>query len=188
MSSERNGMKSAVTTRCLWVISLILVGCGPLTTPMVSRLDEESQGKVDEVWGKLFVPPDRLDRTLLLDVILSGQLHQLGVDDLRLVSEKRAGDGLVVMEVRFNRDHPEFDEFAITYKDAQGREMRREQFSPRDIQNRLEFLFSRPGVDETASPEVQREMQLQVAKWKARKAEIAQILGPFADSSSISVE
>ena len=102
----------------LVAVCLFVVGChGPLTKPMVDRLDEETQQKVDDAWLNMFTPPDRLDRTLLLDVILSGQLHQYGVDYLRLVSEKHVGDGLVVMEVRYDREDPAFDEFSVSYVD-----------------------------------------------------------------------
>jgi len=89
----------------------------------------------------MFSPPGRLDHTLLLDVVLVAQLHQRGVDHLRLVSEKHVGDGLAVMEVRFDREDPSFDEFSLSYIDADGYETRRERYTREEIEDRIEFLF-----------------------------------------------
>lgn len=124
-------------------MTLPATGChGPLTKPMVDRLDDQTQAKVDDAWSNLFAPPDRLERTLLLDAIISAQLYQLGVDSLHMISEKRVGDGLVMMEVQYCRDFPALDEFSVTCVDHAGMEVRRERFTRADVQDRIEFLYS----------------------------------------------
>ncbi len=159
---------------------LLAVGChGPLTKPMVDRLDDETQAKVDDAWANMFTPADRLDRTLLLDAILSGQLHQYGVDYLRLVSEKHAGDGLVVMEVRFDREDPAFDQFSVTYVDSRGLEVRRERFTREEVEDRVDFLFSPIMREEGMEPDLEEQMQLRAAKREARMEEIRAVLAPL---------
>ncbi len=122
-------------------VATLLAGCGPMTHPMVSRLTEDEQAQVDEAWTQMFLPPERLDRSLLLDVLLSFELHQVGVDRLALVSEKRVGQGRVIMTVNFDRASPAFDEFTIAYVDEAGCELRRERYTSAEIMDRLAFLF-----------------------------------------------
>lgn len=146
-------------------------GCtGPLTKPMVDRLNEETQQQVDEAWLNMLTPPDRLDRTLLLDVILSMELHQLGVDHLQMVSQKRVGDGLVLMEVRYDRANPTFDEFSISFIDARGDEVRRERFTREEVTQRFEFLFDAAKPTCSTEPADQDDVALQ-AEWKRRQAQ-----------------
>ena len=169
----------------LSTICLFAVGChGPLTKPMVDRLDEGTQQKVDDAWVNMLTPPERLDRTLLLDVILSGQLHQFGVDYLRLVSEKHVGLGLVVMEVRYDREDPAFDEFTVTYLDSEGYEVRRERFTREDVNERVDFLFSPISFWEDMDPELRQEKELLTAEREARQAEIKAVLAPLYEDDS----
>src|SRR5215510_5025931 len=88
-----------------------LTGCGPMTKPMVDRLDKDQQQAVDQVWDNLLTPVDRVNRTVLLDAIVHYNIFQLGVDRLHLAAEKETKAGLVVMQVRFDRTRPEWDEF-----------------------------------------------------------------------------
>src|SRR5580765_3227054 len=99
-----------------------LTGCmmGPLTIPMVQRLEPESQRMVDESWKNMLTPPQRLDRTLLLDVICNMQLFQVGVDRVNFRSEKDVPDGKVVMEIDFRRDRVNRDRFTVTYYNKLG--------------------------------------------------------------------
>lgn len=164
---------------------LFVVGChGPLTKPMVDRLDEETQQKVDDAWLNMFAPPDRLDRTLLLDVILSGQLHQYGVDYLRLVSEKHVGDGLVVMEVRYDREDPEFDEFSVSYVDGDGYEVRRERFTREEVEEEIGFLFTYEEVTDDMDAETREVVELRIAEREARMEEIQAVLAPLQEDNS----
>lgn len=158
-------------------------GCnGPLTKPMIDRLDEKSQAKIDEVWENMVTPPDQLDRTLLLDVILSAQLYQHGVDSMRFVSEKTVGDGLVVMEIRFDREEPLFDEFCVSYIDRRGRELRRERYSRDDINDEIQILFeaaAEGGVDPDADVEMTDEMKERRAIRMERMEAIQGVLEPM---------
>lgn len=163
--------------RAITIASLIapLVGCGPLVTPMVVRLTEENQARVDESWVNMFSPPQRLDRTLLLDTLVMNQMHERGVDELRLVSKKRVGDALVVMEVDFNRLEPDFDAFTVTYINAPGMEARRERYTFDEVRERLQFLarddevLAEPGLTEEQLQQLALESQ---ARRAARMKEI----------------
>lgn len=157
--------------RRLSVLLLIVGGCGPLTGPMVERLPAEAQEQVDGIWQNIFSPPGRLDRTLLLDVLISIQAHQRGVDRLDMVSEKRVGEGRVIMIIRFDREHPEFDEYTITYTDERGREVRRERYTPQEIQQRFEFLYGRPSVTD-GTREISKEDRERCRAVEARMKEI----------------
>jgi hypothetical protein len=160
------------------ILLLILGGCGPLTQPMVERLPPEEQKHVDDAWQNMFSPPDRLDRTLLLDVLITQQAHQRGVDRLDLVSEKCVGKGRAVMTVRFDRQHPEFDEFTIAYLDDQGRELRRERYSSAEIQERIHLLF-RPSIPESQPVDWQRyEEQEKLRQARMNEIEAATQPGP----------
>lgn len=124
------------------IVVLLAVGChGPLRfSPMVTRPEPETQATIDESWENMLRPADRLERTLLLDVVLVHQFYQYGVDRLHMVSEKEVSGGRVIMEVRYDRERPLLDEFAVTYVDRHGREMRRERFDRDEVEERLRFL------------------------------------------------
>lgn len=137
-------MRATSLTIVLLASGLFAAGChGPLTRPMVQRLDEDSQAEVDESWNNMMASPERLNHTLLLDVILTSQFHQRGVDRLNMVSEKRVNDGWIIMEVRYDRRNPSFDAFTVTYVDKAGVERRRESYSREDIDTRIAYLYER---------------------------------------------
>ncbi len=164
----------------MMTVGILIAGChGPLSKPMVDRLDEETQKKVDDAWVNMVSPPDRLERTLLLDCVLCSQLHQFGVDRLQLVSEKNVKDGLIVMEVRFDREAPEFDEFTITYLDGSGREVRRERFARDEIQERIDFLFTAESITDAMDTELRRGIEQRTAEREARLEEIRTALEPL---------
>ena len=119
----------------------LAAACGPMTFPMVIRLDEESQNQVDDAWVNMLDPPHRLDRELLLDVLIAHQLHQRGVDRLVLISEKGVDRRRVVMEVAYDRQNPEADAFTFMLEDPWGNVIRQERYGRQEIEERLEFLF-----------------------------------------------
>lgn len=132
--------RSPVIQSCVCAALALVAGCGPTTYPMIDRLSEEDQKQVDTSWVNMFSPPDRLERTLLLDVLLANQFHQRGVDRATMVSEKEVGTQQAVMTMRFDRKNPAFDEFTIALVDGQGRECRRERYTANEIRVRLHFL------------------------------------------------
>ncbi len=179
--------------RCLLMLLLMsIVGChGPLTKPMIDRLDEKGQAKIDEVWENMLIPPDALDRTLLLDVILSAQLYQHGVDSLRLTSEKAVGEGLVVMEIRFDREEPLFDEFSVSYVDRRGRELRRERYSRDEINEEIDLMIQDRRDSHhalNAEDEVAEELGDHEAMRKERMQAIHEVLEPMQRSDDDSEE
>ena len=123
------------------VLLAFAAACGPMTHPMVIRLDEQEQKTVDDAWTNMLDPPHRLARDLLLDVLITHQMHQRGVDRLVLISEKGVGRRRVVMEIAFDRQNPEADAFTFMLEDAWGNVIRQERYDRDEIDDRLAFLF-----------------------------------------------
>src|SRR5436309_2428621 len=98
------------------LISLALVlplfpGCGPTVVPAFVRVGPEQQAQIDASWKNMLTPTDRLDRELLLDVMLVYQLHQLGIDHATYEADKEFADGTIHMRVTFDRAKPLDDHF-----------------------------------------------------------------------------
>src|SRR5580704_11271686 len=68
------------------ILVLALGGCGPLSSPMPPRLNDNDQKEADESWNSAFTPADRLDRQTLMDAFLVSQAYQTGVDRLTMRS------------------------------------------------------------------------------------------------------
>lgn len=160
-------------------LAVVSAGCGPMTQPMVQRLPEEAQHQVDDVWDNLLQPPDRLDRTTLLDALTLYQLFQVGIDRLNMTSEKDVLGGRVVMTVRFDRAHPCLDEFTVTYVNRHGREVRRERYSREEVEESLELLrqqaadsrvIIREGVESQPAPELSEIDQKKIERLAKLKA------------------
>ena len=132
--------KSLIFTIPIAFLLMGVSGCGPLVMPMVMRLDQKSQQKVDIIWTRSLQPIDRLDRQGLLDVLVVAQLHHLGVDRLQYRSEKDIGPNHVVMEVFFDRAKPEVDRFVVKVHDRNWKLLRREQFSRAEIEQTMHDL------------------------------------------------
>lgn len=171
------------------LVGLAVAGChGPLATPSVERLSDEEQQRVDDAWANLLTQPEPVERSLLLDCILVKALHQYGVDHLLLLSEKRVGDELVVMEVRFDRQDPEGDAFAITHVDADGYEIRRETFTRDDIDARLAFLFTPTPDPNSVAPDEAAAIQARRLAQATRFEEIGALLAPLAEPEQPAAE
>ena len=52
------------------ILGLALGGCGPLSSPMPRRLNDDDQKAADDSWNGAFTPANRLDRQTLLDAFL----------------------------------------------------------------------------------------------------------------------
>lgn len=158
---------------CLICAVSVVAGCGQLlSVPMVERLEPEEQVQVDSSWQNMFSPPERLDRTLLLDVIVSGHMHERGVDHLRLTSEKWLDEGVIVMEVRFDRSEPALDEFSVRFVDNSGIERRRERFSREDIEERIALRRQSVAGFVEGDDELEAEQARRAAAFQARMTEI----------------
>lgn len=141
---------------------------------MVPRLAKEEQERVDSSWNNMFSPPGRLNRVLLLETILAHGFHQVGVDRLQLVSEKRLADGMVVMEVYFDRERPAFDTFTVTLYDAKGVERRRERYTREEVEHRCEALGRMATIAHVRADEVDAERREEFEKqqvWCVRRLE-----------------
>lgn len=107
------------------------------TGPIPTRLDPEAQATIDSSWNNALNPPHRLDRTLLLDVLMSGHLYWFGVDQLNARVEKKVDSGRVVMVINYDRALSDnADAFTVTHYDQFGGILRMEQYSRADIDDR----------------------------------------------------
>ena len=107
---------------------------GPLTFPAVQRLSPDEQAEVDRDWNNMLKPTYRLDRGLLLDVVIFYQLHQVGVDRLHLESQKEYAEGPVVMTIDYVRaNDPATDRLTLEVKDHAGKSMRKETYSGAEV-------------------------------------------------------
>ncbi len=127
--------------RCTFSLALLgLCAChGPLSTPMVQRLDDEQQARVDDAWHNLLWDVQQHDRALLLDVLMFRQFYQRGVDTLEMTSTKRVGDRLVVLRVVYDHAVPEDDAFTVTVYDAHDEVLRDEHYTREDVDEAIEF-------------------------------------------------
>ncbi len=170
--------------RMLPLLCFVVVGCGPMNKPMVDPLEDEHQAAVDEMWENMLSPVDHLDRMLLLDTVVAGAMFHLGVDRLHLVSEKDLGAGVACMEVLYDREDPESATFAIAYLDTTGRELRREEYTRDEVNERFELLSglaeARCDPDEPAEARKQRQAAL-AAERKARMEEIRAAVQPAGE-------
>ncbi|MGQ9651695.1 MAG: hypothetical protein ACUVXJ_16450 [Phycisphaerae bacterium] len=160
----------------LLMLILVMLGCeGPLTVPAVERLEPENQKTVDQSWLNMLSPPERLDRSLLLDTVLTNDFHQRGVDRLNLTSEKDVWGGRLIMTVYYDRACPAFDSFTVAYIDAHGRESRRERYTFEEVKGRVAELLapvSEPGTRPASTPEEierQRKADEEMANQLARQ-------------------
>jgi hypothetical protein len=60
----------------------------------------------DRMWNNMLLTPDRHDRELLLDVLLTFEMHEQGVDRATYHAEKDYAGGVVVMEMKYDRLKP----------------------------------------------------------------------------------
>ena len=154
--------------------SLVIAGCGPMTSPLPPRLDGESQKTVDDAWEKALAPIDRLDHQVLLDSFVGTGAYQNGVDKLFLRSEKRFSGGLVVMEIHFDRTTPGEDRFEVTVTNQEGKALRRERYNRAEVEKTYRELFDKPATlakDEQEPPELAEKR----AKFEARWAKINEV-------------
>lgn len=163
------------------------VGClGPLSRPMIERLDEKEQAAVDQSWKNLLADPAGVDHTLLLDVLLASGLYQYGIDRVQFRSEKDLAEGLVQMEVSFDRSLPANDRFAVSFISADGKNRWTEQYTREEVDERTEYLA---GAHECTPEEAQAEPEL-CRRWerdsierKKRVDRIKELLAPLIELS-----
>lgn len=142
-----------------------IVGCGPLHTPLPTRLDEEAQKSADQSWNDAFTPADRLDHQSLLDAFVSTQAYQNGVDKLALRSEKKLKNGLVIMEIHFDRLKPDDDRFEVSVYDEANERIRHERYSRDELERTYKEIF----------PEIPSEkMQGEPAEWTQQREKAKQ--------------
>jgi hypothetical protein len=125
----------------LVVLGLGIVGCGPLQTPMPQRLSDEDQKNVTESWNRALKPVDRYGHQPLLDILISTQAYQVGVDRLSLHSEKKVAAGMVVMDIIYDRLDPTIDRFEVKVLNDAGAILRRESYGREEVETTCRELF-----------------------------------------------
>jgi hypothetical protein len=94
------------------------------------------------MWNNMLVTPDRLDRELLLDVLLTFEMHEQGVDRATYHAEKDYAGGVVVMEMKYDRLKPLEDWFFVEVFDKQKKSIRKEHYSGEEIWSHYSDTFA----------------------------------------------
>jgi hypothetical protein len=128
-------------------ICLLNIGCGPLTVPMLRRLEPDEQKHVESAWYNMLTPVKRVDRETLLDCLMYLQMYQRGVDRFEGKSVKNTPQGRVEMIIHFDRAKPKKDQFRFRVIGNWGFPIREESWTGQEVWARLESLSR----DETAS-------------------------------------
>ena len=136
------------------LLAALAAGChGPMTLPAIQRLPPEEQLSVDQQWHNMLTPVNRLDDTLLLDVIIFNQFHERGVNRATFVSEKDYDQGVVRMTVTFEAARPQRDSFTIEIMDLKGQVLRRARFPGSFVLQRIKDLTENPYLEiDTTQP------------------------------------
>ena len=161
------------------VLMLLTSGCACFSIkPMPDRLSDEAQRQLDYSWEHLVAHEADVERTTLLDVVLVMQAWHQGVDRLYLRSEKHVGNMLVIMETDFDRADPDGDVFAVSFLDPSGDVVRRETFTPAELDDTL-CLFMTPEGEVEGETAADREQRLaRVAEKQVRWARVQQVFPP----------
>lgn len=146
-------MKRAVGAALFSLTAAVLVGCGPMTSPMPPRLDANDQKQIDDVWEQALAPVGKHDRQTWLDTFVTTQAYQAGVDLLDFRSEKKWTGGKVVMEVHYERAKPEADRFEVTVFDHGGQALRRERYGRAEVEKAQKDLMDGQNQPAPNSPE-----------------------------------
>ena len=143
------------------------------TGPIPTRLDPEVQATVDSSWNNALNPPHRLDRTLLLDVMMAGHLYWFGIDQLNARVEKKIDSGRVVMVINYDRALSDSaDAFTVTHYDQYGGILRMEQYSRADIDERQWLYGFRMHPSFASDEELKAKLLEDEARISARMREI----------------
>jgi hypothetical protein len=140
----------------LLALPFAVAGCSPVgMVPIVVPVDPDLQAEIDQEWRNMLSPPNRLDRTLLLDTIVAYQLHHLGADRVAYRSEKVIDGMTVVMHVTHERTRPEAGAFELFVYDRDGRIVRWETYTAGEVLDHAHEMFRRSGGPATmlADPE-----------------------------------
>ena len=164
------------------IVVICCAGChGPLGSLFVNRLDAQEQARVNSAWDRLLTRFEQDgDRTLLLDVLAVGQLHQAGVDRLDFTSAIELNDGEIEMSIRYKRGDPRSDVLTIRRLDPAGEPLWQEDFAFEEVRDRLTSLqagFSPPSPDRMYSAAELAQQQRVQAELEARRRAIHEILG-----------
>jgi hypothetical protein len=120
--------------------------------PAFERLNPDDQARIDGMWNNLLSDPQRLDRNLLLDVLITFQLHEQGVDRVTYHAEKDFSGGTVLMDVKFDRTKPLEDWFLIEIRDHNNKVLRKEHYSGDEVWSHSYDLAGISVIEATTQP------------------------------------
>ena len=161
-------MRAIVLPLCGAALLLAPVGCGPVVSPMPPRLDADGQKQIDDAWDQALTPVNKYDGQALLDLLVTTQAYQFGVDSLSFRSEKTFSGGKVLMEIAFDRSKPGADRFAVTILDKAGKILRTETYGRDQVEwtykalnETLRALQEKKGAGTATAAELQQLKQIE---------------------------
>jgi hypothetical protein len=95
---------------------------------MFDRPDATAQANINTSWNNMLSPPSRLDRHILLAVIVENQLYQRGLTRATLHAEKSIATGHVLMDISYDEQNPANDRFEVRVYDLAWNLQRAETF------------------------------------------------------------
>jgi hypothetical protein len=146
-------MSRAVGVALSALTAAVLVGCGPMTSPMPPRLQPSDQQQIDDAWEQALAPVGRHDRQAWLDTLVVTQSYQAGVDSLDFKSVKTWSGGKVVMEIHYEKSKPAADRFEVTVLDHGGQVLRRETYGRVEVEQAVRDLMDGQNQPPPGSPE-----------------------------------
>lgn len=171
-------MRSRTALLSIIVSLLFSVGCrlGEMG-PMPMRLDVETQHEINQMWQNALTPANRLDRDLLMDVLLKYAMYWHGVDRVRATAEKDFVGGRVVMDLNYDRNlSPENDTFSVTVVNDLNQVLRIERYNRSEIDARIGETGIGPliqiGDPENLTDEERAAMQEDELRRKLRRRQI----------------
>lgn len=156
---------------------LALAGCtGAGLKPMPERLAPEQQQAHDYGWAHLVALGPQVERTALLDAILTTSSWHSGVDRLYLYSTTWVGRTQVVMETHFDRALPDQDSFTVTFLDEHDRVLRRDAFTPAELDDAICLYMTPEGDIPDETPEA---LEIRVARLAEKNARLQRVTEVF---------
>src|SRR5262245_63985807 len=105
-----------------------------MTTPMAPRLADDQQKQIDASWNSALTPINKLDRQAVVDLMVLRYAFEVGVDRLKLNSEKDLAMGKALMAIHIDRSKPAADRFEFKVLDKTGRELRSERYTRAEVE------------------------------------------------------
>ncbi len=158
---------------------LFLCACQTRLHPVVMPIDDETRARVNELWNAVLKSPAAPDRELVLDAIVMGELHHMGVDRFWFRSEKKFEGGWVVLSNYYDRSAFQEGQFTVEVFDHDRLLLSRLTYSDKEViqvMNDLRRVVFKGSVTMPDGAEVSSPTQAAEEQVEARKKRIEDLV------------